>query len=224
MKTFALTLAVCLSLVGISSAATVTQTERFSGTPDFDEDLTFDSFDTSLGFLNSVFVEVEVLVTAGEFLVDNDSPTVGTVDIDFGIDAQLISGGEVIVPAVKAVAGDSAHLILAPDDGDGPPIDGSPADGATLSMVGLTDSDFATITGGIALASYLDVNAGPDYVINVDTSQFFAVSGASGIDGGFRSADAIGEVTVIYDYTVPEPTTMGLLAVGGLAALRRRRK
>ena len=224
MKKFAITLLICLSLAGASSAATVTQTEGFSGTPDFTKDLTFDAFDTSLGFLNSVYVEVEVLVTAGEFLVDNDSPTVGTVDIDFGIDAQLISGGEVIIPGVQAIAGDSAFLVLAPDDGDGPPIDGSTPDGATLSMVGLTDADFATITGGLALASYLDTNAGPDYVIRVDTSQFFAVSGASGIDGGFRSADAIGDVTVIYDYTVPEPTTMGLLAVGGLAALRRRKK
>ena len=223
MRISCVTLALLL-MASSASALQVVQTLPYSGTPNFTTPLTFDSFDTSLGTLLSVQILADVEVTAGEFLVDNDSPSTATVDISYGIDATLISGGEVLFPAVSAMAGGATSLTLDPDDGDGAPIDGTPTDGATFSMVGATDSDSALInTPGVQLASFLDTNAGADYIINMQTTQDFSISGASGVDGGFRSADAQGEVTVIYNY-VPEPATMGLLSLGGLAILRRRRK
>ena len=220
--TISLTLAALLLAVAPASALTVTQTLPYAGTPNLTAPLTFDSFDTSLGTLQSVEILADIEVTAGAFVVDNDSPASASVDISYGILATLVSAGEVVFPTVSANGGDSVSLVLDPDDGDGAPIDGSGPDGATFSMVGFADSASALTSVVAHLMSFEDISAGPDFVINMQANQEFSISGDSGVDGGFLSADVEGEVTVIYNY-VPEPATMSLLGIGALALIRRKK-
>ena len=229
MKRTVALLGALLATCAMASGATITQTEAFSGVPDFQSTLTFDSFDTSLGTLDSVEIIADLLITGGQAQVDNESPSTATVSVEFGADADLMSAGEVFMPAVNAVASVTQNLLLDPDDGDGASIDPSPTDGATIPIVSTTGFDSALMVranGGIEalqVSTFEDTSAGLDYMIMLDSGTVFSISGASGVAGGFTPASVAGDVTVVYTYTVPEPMTMSLLALGGVALLRRRK-
>ncbi len=229
MKRTVALLGALLATCAMASGATITQMETFSGVPDFSTPLTFDSFDTSLGTLDSVEIIADLLITGGTAQVDNESPSTATVTVEFDADADLMSAGEVFMPAVNAVASVTQNLLLDPDDGDGASIDPSPTDGATIPIVSTTGLDSALMVranGGIEalqVSTFEDISAGADYVIMLDSGTVFSISGASGVAGGFTPASVSGDVTVKYNYTVPEPMTMSLLAIGGAALLRRRK-
>jgi hypothetical protein len=230
MKRTAVLVGALLATCAMASGATITQTEAFAGVPDFSIPLTFNSFDTSLGTLNSVELLLDLVITGGQAQVDNESPSSANVSVEFGADAGIMSGGEVFIPSLTAVASVTQNLLLDPDDGDGVSIDPSPTDGATVPIVSTTGADSALMlrsNGGIEamqVATFEDASAGVDFVLMLDSGTVFSISGASGVAGGFTPASVAGDVTVVYNYTpVPEPVSMSLLALGGVALLRRRK-
>jgi hypothetical protein len=222
----------CLAVLVVCSAAAsgavITQSRSFGGIPDFQQALTFDSFDTALGTLLGVTIWVDVDINSGQALVDNESDSLALVNVNFSADATASSAGEVFFPNTTAVATVSQSLQLDPDNGDGNTIDPTAPDGATVPLTASGSSMLVLLASAgaqqaLQVATFEDTLAGADYDILVDSSTVFQISGASGVAGGFTPANVAGEVIVQYTY-VPEPATMSLLTLGGAVLLKRRRK
>ncbi len=227
-------IAALLSAIGMlcamATGATITQSVGFAGIPNFSKPLTFDSFDTTAGTLDSVSIMVNQVVTSGQVFVDNESPLPAFVTVALETDAAL-SSGEVFFPPVKATVLVSQALSLAGDDGDGPSIDPTGMDGGVVSFVNAAGSDSILIvrisgpTQAAQVATFENTHAGDDFIISLDSSTSLKLDGTGGIAGGFTPAYLAGDVTVIYDYDpgVPEPASVVLMAAGAMwLALRRR--
>ena len=228
MRNGLITAVVCLLSAGLASAGTITQTETYSGTPNLSRTFTFDEFD-DLGAtltLTSIQVLVDLNVEGGVLILDNDGedPAAGTYE--FGaksdissVDVSLLDGA--FQPVTAELAGlTTGGFSLAANVGDGAnDFDPSPPDGVQVNGSTQSDNDAGFISATL-FAQYIGTST---YDIDLDALQWSDFGGVSGIEWAVTPVTADGEVTVIYNY-VPEPATMGLLSLGGLALLRRRRK
>lgn len=224
------------SLIGISSASTIVQTESFSFVPNGSRTLTFDKFDTTLGSLTSVTVSVDMNKSGGRFEVDNDSDTAGTIDLTHVVIGQLSSsdvslrntaGGihfvgetgtvtassSLLNQAVGVSSGDSTSAFNATGD----------ADYVIFEPTDVNVGNFGTIRSSDQ-ADYTSL--GPStFDIQFGATQSVNAAGLSGLQQAFTVSNVFGSVTVTYNYiqAVPEPASSLLGGLGLLLALRRRR-
>jgi hypothetical protein len=218
-----------LASVSLASAATITQTETFSGIPNFSNDLTFDEFDDLGGtlILNWVRVQLNLNISGGEFTLDNDGVGPASGNYEFGANGAITSTDVALLdsafqPVVATVPTLSQGVFsLAGDDGDGLGVyDGTAPDGVVVSGGSYSNSDLGFIASSL-LSQYMGNGT---FDITADLTQWTDFGGVSGIEWAVTPVSADGSVVVTYDYSVPEPATMSLLAVGGVAALIRRRR
>ncbi len=210
-------ISVLTALAGVAEAAISTQTGVFAGIPNLSGALTFSSFDTSLGTLNSVTITADLEVVGGNAFADNESGSAANVTVEFGANA-IISSSDVFFSPLTATATDSGNFFLTPDDGDGSGVDPTPTDGVTFSPSGSFDSATIAITNPVNLTTFTDSFIGATYDIDYLSTTFLNITGASGVAGGFDPASVYGSVTVKYDYSpgvVPEPSS--ILVFAGLA-------
>jgi len=217
--------AVVLGVVSAPAAADViTQTELFSGTPDFVVPLTFDRFDPSMGTLLSVEIEMILNIDGGYLLVDNDGVDPAVVHAELGSSGNLSSVdvsltnvlGQPI--ASNLVTFQDDDFSLAGEDGDGPNNQNNGPDEATLTGGAYSNSDSGFIHAAF-MGNYIGITT---FDILADINQYFSHSGGSGVEGAFGPVFADGQVTVTYNWIVPEPSTLSLLGFGALALIRRR--
>ena len=217
-----------LASVSLASAASITQTQLFGGTPSLQQTMTFDEFDDMGGslILLSVFVSMDLDVAGGFMVLDNDGEFGASGMYDFGADA-LLSSSDVsllntaLLPVLtKLEALTSGAFTLAANDGDALG-DFSAIGPDSLIVTGLSQTD--------ADSGFLADLVEPQFIgtstfdLVVDATQRSDFGGVGGIEWAVTPVTANGSVTVVYNY-VPEPATMSLLAVGGVAALIRRRR
>ena len=212
----------------LASAVTITQTETFSGTPNLTQTLTFDEFDDQGGALTLLSVEVSVLlnVQGGALILDNDGEQAAAGSYEFGAkgdisstDVSLLDSAFQPVTAEVQASTDGAFSLDA-NVGDGAnDFDPTPPDGLQISGLSQSDSDFGFISTTL-FSQYIGTGT---FDVDADVIQWSDFGGVSGIEWAVTPVTANGNVTVVYNY-VPEPATMSLLAIGGLAVLRRRRK
>lgn len=228
MRNGLITAVVCLLSAGLASAGTVTQTETFSGTPNFSDTLTFDEFDDLGGTLTltSIQVLVELNVQDGVLVLDNDGVDPASGTYEFGGKSDISSTDVSLLDAAfQPVTGELEALTtgafnLDGNVGDGPnDFDPSPPDGVQVDGLAQSDND----SGFIAAALFAQYIGTSTFDILLDATQWSDFGAIGGIEYAVTPVSADGEVTVVYNY-VPEPATMGLLSLGGLALLRRRRK
>ncbi len=216
----AVLLAVC-GLTAAAQAGVVTQTQSFSGVPNYDETFTFNMFDTGLGTLTGVDITLQLDISGGFLGVDNDGVGPATVNVEFGASGALISGDVTLFPAPAVVTSNNAIFNLAADDGDGVGVQSTGADYDQLSGVFTSNSSMESINA-LFISEY--EGTGLTFDILASITQVLDFGGVSGVAGEFgpQTADIVVEVVYYYD-AVPTPGTAALLGLGGLVATRRRR-
>lgn len=215
-----------------ADAGQITQTQSFSGTPDFQQALSFNQFDSLGGtlMLQSIKLEVSLAISGGGLKVDNDGANPASGGVEFGAQVQLISSvslidsnfQSIIQPGdVKASGGTTVNLSA--DDGD-VEVGGTGNFSYAGSDYGFyngsneTDSDLGFVNSAV-FSQYIGTGT---YSITVDADQVANYGALGGVQAQIDPLSAGGTVTVIYTY-IPEPATLTLLAVGAVLTGWKRR-
>jgi len=213
---FTYTMALCL-LVGLTSSviadtisynAAIPTTNTGSGRV-----VSLPQFDPALGTLTGVQLYLDADAFAGSIVWDNESGTVTYVFLGIGATVTATAPDALTMIAIPLQEGEGN--VAADNDGDP---DYAGAD--SLSVTGGTgsDSDDANPT---VFTPY--IGAGMfDVIISSVVKTYSGTTGGTGVTNS-TPGQYDGLVSVTYTY-VPEPTTMGLLACGGLAILSRRKR
>jgi hypothetical protein len=236
MKTMKVIATVCLLILSIAAAlptmaATITQTKDFSGTPNYTSPLTFDKFNVPGATLSSIKVTLNLSVSGGQLVVDNDGVDPATVDVYLGAGGNLTSSDVTLkdasdnaIPAyVTAITSNTFNL--GAENGDGPlNVDSTAPDGAVHNGGNASDSEW----GYIGSAYYPGFTGTGTYDVTANMLQALFFGGIGGVEGSFTPVSTNGNVEVVYDYeVVPEPSGIVALltGVGGVLGmgLRRRR-
>ncbi len=221
-KNLIITAVVMLCSVSMASAATLSYSTSFG--PDAVTSVGYNKplpqFNPALGTLDSVTIELYVLNSGSSLLWDNESLIPTAVTLSIGATVTATAPSTLVVVAVPLQTGGPTGVTAdeIPDDGAG--------DFAGPDYFGIFGG-----TGNDTQSNQLLINLGPyigtgnfntwiESVANVIIETTGGESGAISSDAG----DFEGTIEVTYDYTVPEPATMSLLAVGSLAMLKRRRR
>jgi hypothetical protein len=222
MKIAALCAGGVLGIAGVASASVFTEVQEmpFSGTPDFEQTLTFQKAgELRSEALKNVKIELVLNISGGSFAVDNDGDMGGEVTVTFGASGFLEST-DVTVPALAVNPSNVGVFDLAADDEHpgGEPVftgDGGPDE----AMLGATMESDMAMTEALLLTDFSGLG---DFDILANIGQSLNIDGLSGIafSGNVLAAD--GFVRITYEY-VPTPGAAALLGLAGFATLRRRR-
>ena len=216
-KFFVLSIAGLLLISSLASANIVSYTyNKPLSSTNWTQSFNVQKFDPTLGALNSVTISVagslsqtlmfENFGSAGSITFSNSSGTTGCLyKVKYTGGSDLVTLDIVDAPTYSYTAYDGV-------------MDFGGTSGKT-DVVGKMDSFFDIFTD---LSTLIDFT-GPG-TIGLDAT----ATGRSHYQGGGNIAVGVStragsDVTVTYDYTVPEPATMLLLGLGGLALIRKHR-
>ncbi|MBN1783072.1 DUF11 domain-containing protein [bacterium] len=202
-----------IALTALTSvhAATIVQTQNFSGIPNLNANLTFNKFNPALGTLTGVNVEMRLSTAGGQCGVDNDGALGGSAAIQFGTEGKLTSlmplvdaSWQSILQQVRAYT--EGTYSIAADNGDGAGnYDPTPPDWVLHTGGSDENTENGNINSG-AIGSYIGTDT---YVITAGIKTFYDFTGIGGADVLSSPPDAGGYVRVTYNYT-PYVTDIGV--------------
>jgi hypothetical protein len=209
---------VVLLLAAVGRADTISFHESIPLTEtDWSDFLTFDQFDPSLGVLNSVELELTGPFE-GSMRLENESYGRVFFSMSLAWGLELFRPDQSLLITVEAAKLEEG--LLDPYDGQ---TDFSGSSGVTFDVAAEpTDSALFTDPGDLELFTGsgtidLPIAAVGEFTVEV-------TGGGEGPQSYVAEYDALAgaEVTLTYDY-IPEPGSLVLLSIGGLAILSRKR-
>lgn len=220
-------LCMAIGLTGIAQAYSLVQTESTgSFLPGYDSsfNLSFNDFDTGGGVrtLTSVTIDVSFTTSGGSFSAQNRSPRAESAQLMEDVTANVSGSalGFTMVNQLETVTGQTLQM------GPG----GSAGDSASTVTPGTS-----TDSGVITLSNPTTVQGTGTFCLSYESTKWdYLRYGGGNMSLQVNGAYEQGTIAITYNYTgtaiangapapVPEPASVGLLVVGGLAlALRRR--
>jgi hypothetical protein len=195
-----------ISLAAMSGPFTTTTPITLTAT-DWTDSLSFPQFNSGLGILNSVTIDLSGSMNTVLTVTNNSAEaSTGTAKTELQMTVQD-SGGNLIVPQIDLFSAPYSYSLGA----------GGSVTSGILTKNG-TSSDTYT------LAAVLAEFTGPGSIVldaSTLTETWLTNTGGNTFASQSTSAELTGTVT--YNYTVPEPMTISLMSIGGLALLRKRR-
>jgi hypothetical protein len=224
-------------LLGVSAQGLIiTDTADFGVpapvTPTTTETLTLDKFDTSLGILNSVEITFSITIDSGSLVVDNDGTQPATGSLELGTNGSISSSdvnlndGSLSTNWADFSNTTTDTFSIGPNDSDGTndfDFDGGP-DNYSFAGGPNTINGGSFISTNPTVQSTYEGSAGDTFDVDVLLNLVTDISSAGGVAGAFTPVDASGSVTVTYNYTIPEPSTVAALfgaVTLGLVMVRR---
>ncbi|NBB95279.1 MAG: choice-of-anchor E domain-containing protein [Planctomycetes bacterium] len=208
-------IAIILTLAAVGQAAPLqTETETYGPqSPTFSDTLNFNQY--SGGDCGLVRITLHAASSGGSVSLDNEGESSAVASYDFGIRSTLSS--TTFSPDVVLNALNSGSENLAADDGDDPEtVQTDAPDGAFITGSNVSDGDVLEFTG-----------TDMDPFLGSSTFDILAsVDSIATITGGVNFTNIVsqGDGYATVEYFVPEPATVGLLTIGGLGLLLRRRR
>jgi hypothetical protein len=224
-------LSAIFSLVSSASAAIITQTQGFVGTPAVQKRVAFDRFNPSYGQLQGAEWRFVLSIEGGSLTLDNDQPESQQVRVQFGasgilrsLDVHLLASDQqpLFDDSSKVVSSTNQAIDLAADDGDGSGFDPQGPD--VITLWGSTTT--ASLTGWVDAAYLGDYVGNQLFDVQVDIASFVA-AGSPHVASEVNPLTVWPNVMLIYHFTpVPEPSGFSVcgLAAAGAGFWRARRR
>ncbi len=196
----------------------------FTSDTQADQSIVLPAFDTAGGTLTLTGVSVSVTHDGScDIRGDNDDPF-KTADVQARIIRQaMVIGPGVSAFASKTITSDVEHLLA--DDGDLTVFDPTPPDGHDFGLLTYVDEPAFGSPFSPSPALYADVGTvtftvGNGQLLMVNDQQFIGTAPDS---WQLEVENPLFEIEVCVEYTyIPEPASLSLLSLAGLALLRRR--
>lgn len=219
----------------VTAVASIVEADEIKQTRGLSEAAVFRQFDSKLGNLNYIKIDVLLNISGGQLYYDNDSPSPTFGTLEFGKVVSIAYTTDVILKnqANNTVFGDSkilacntASFSLAGDNGDGKyNYDATPPDGDALNGSNLTFMYSDCIAESFWTQGTKGFVGTDTFNIVYTIGQWINFSGSNVSDIEYYFYPAIlseGSISITYRYTpVPEPCSAWLIMSGAALVIKK---
>lgn len=222
----------------VTAVASIVEAAEIKQTRSLSETAVFSQFDSKLGNLNYIKIDVLLNISGGQLYYDNDSASTASGTLQFGKIVSLVyttdvilknSANKIIFSDGKIFGCNTGEFSLAADNGDGKyNYDFTQPDGSVFTGSSLTflQSDYiAESFWNQGTKGFIGTGT---YNVAYSVSPWINFSGSNTGDIEYYSSPAVfstGSICVTYEYTpAPEPCSLCLISAGFALLMKIKRR